>query len=358
MKREMDSEYQRDSLRMFNQSADVYMKGETYAYSTAESSDSSSSEDVPLMEEFLFSSPKVKTVAQATAAVAAAAGGKKEVKGEMPAAEKKIEGKDCIHKWTQPSIEQFQSIIRILVGPGKTQFMVHEHLLKQESTHFRKHVQFPSNTRECFEWAIEMAHIEPGTFRIFVNWLYHNTLVFPEGDELRGQTFQELADAYSLGEYLEATVFMNVIVDDIIMLFNAKNKRIPAMLTERIYASTRPESPLRKLWIALYARGEIIGNMKIQNMEFLHGIVAAQKLMLKESTSKKTVDETIKPVEFYAIEDGTGRCKGRFTVFSGVQNDYFYSHALEKGKTESKKRRRIPADKSPQRPPKTPKKKA
>ncbi|KAK2748243.1 hypothetical protein FQN55_004519 [Onygenales sp. PD_40] len=234
------------------------------------------------------------------------------------------EGVAGASKWMRTDSGPFQSIVIVIVGPDATEFVVHQHLLRQESFVFRNRFD---GSPDCnmLRHPVILADVDEGVFQTFLQWLYHDIgLSAGAGTGGAGKsgggglnspkqkyTFAELVEAYLLGEKLEAPVFLNAVVDGIVSLFKT-NKKVPAALAERIYEQTKPESLLRSLYLTLCAWGDAAGKFQFTRVDVLQDLIERQKQLLKDGSRVGL----IKAEEFYVVETSSGRCKEREILFA------------------------------------------
>ena len=118
------------------------------------------------------------------------------------------------------------------------------------------------NWREANERLIRLPEDEPEIFEIYMCWLYHKRIPTIRQEPADGSTeYLRLIKAYIFGDKIQAKGFQNVIIDAMIEKKEDKDKEGPFWCHEipdhdcvnTAYQNTRPDSPLRKLLVDLWA---------------------------------------------------------------------------------------------------------
>ena len=191
--------------------------------------------------------------------------------------------------------------VEVLVG-GEESFTVHESLLRQGSPFFDKILS--DNWKEATRQKIELPEELPGTFTIYVSWLYRSQI--PTIPKRLGEPseFLRLVQAYVFGDKIQARAFQNKIIDAII----EKNKdigavglsskgAIPSLTCVQVaYKNTLPGSPLRKLLVDFWVAAEEDKFDKETPRAFLEDLVKKLRLIAKKQLTRTSL---IQPGLYY-----------------------------------------------------------
>ncbi|KAF6240312.1 hypothetical protein HO173_001923 [Letharia columbiana] len=157
----------------------------------------------------------------------------------------------------KPTMDAFDSIVLIKVGPGKQVFHIHKKLLCDNSTYF--HAAINGSFKEAKDQSIEMPEDDPGVFRHFQYWTYTGNIV-PEAQgaqEAKTIQWNILTSLYAFAEARDIPLLQNATIDLAILRLQAEH-RMPVELLLDIYENTSENSRLRILFVDFAAhRGTI-----------------------------------------------------------------------------------------------------
>lgn len=142
--------------------------------------------------------------------------------------------------------------VRITVGREKNDIYVHEDLLKSSSEYFA--AMFEGGWEEAKRGVVVLDDVDPSNFRVYQNFLYfgkvESDLALLQDNEM-DKEHERLIECYVLGDRFRDGAFKDCVID--VMHDNATTSvrgyyYYPSgQLTTKIYSSTPPLSPLRRL---------------------------------------------------------------------------------------------------------------
>ncbi|KJX96135.1 hypothetical protein TI39_contig804g00011 [Zymoseptoria brevis] len=162
----------------------------------------------------------------------------------------------AIDKTTLPPDDCFKSdLIHIDVGPedNRHTFKVHEDVLCHYSGYFKGALR--GDFIEAKTKHIELATEDPEIFTIFVYGLYTRSLPPVQGDQ--DEQFEAICDLLIFGDARKIPLFQNDAM--VLLVKTAMDKNmIPTARVKQIYASTMPDSPLRRVLIEMEALLDLV----------------------------------------------------------------------------------------------------
>ena len=145
--------------------------------------------------------------------------------------------------------------VTLIVGPTKTQFIVHEHIICAASRYFTAAIL--SGFRESEEKTITWGEEKVEAVDFLVRWLYRRQesgMVSKES--LEPQPVDELLDVYFLADKCQITDLKTLVIDQLVSKSLAAENTFLLSLCqmERIYANTTSKSGLRRFLLARVIR--------------------------------------------------------------------------------------------------------
>lgn len=151
--------------------------------------------------------------------------------------------------------EQFQKMLKVVVGPEKEEYMVHRERLCTVSPFFK--LACESGFKESVEGVVYLPEVESNTFDYFLQWLYLGQIW--RCDELKPADWAEFTTAFSLfnfAHFAQISQLRNNIVNAVIMAEKADFEMpIETGLFDEMYDSLPEDSTLARLlveWGAFY----------------------------------------------------------------------------------------------------------
>ena len=140
-------------------------------------------------------------------------------------------------------------MVDIYVGPDNQHWILHEKLLCHRSAFFRD-IFYSADGNTAFGLPDE----DEGPFRLFVGWLYSESLppVKQEAD------LAPLFDLYLMAEKWAIKPLMTSVLDAVRAWYRDTDTYPGLRRVQYIYANTDPESPMRALLIGAAARGLVL----------------------------------------------------------------------------------------------------
>ena len=212
---------------------------------------------------------------------------------------------------------------------------MYKHQLCKESKYFRDLSHCPSNGTGWLAGIIRLPDLDSRIFRFFLYWLYNDVFTTYEDADL--VSYPELIELYVLGEKLHVSVLKNVVIDCLASECLVQEKSIPTGFTRRIYHETPEKSPLRRLWVDLYAwkleridfeKEEAAG--KVDN-RFLRDLAKVQMRMIREEElfgrdAEPPFESDIQ--DYHEADPRDGRCCAR-EEFEGDERMHRVGSAFE-----------------------------
>ncbi|KAF2419759.1 hypothetical protein EJ08DRAFT_665833 [Tothia fuscella] len=150
------------------------------------------------------------------------------------------------------AFKSFDTTSTIVVGPTKTEFLVHKDVATQQSPYFAAALN--GSFSEGDSQTITLEEVDAKIFEHVVLWLYAGRLEYTEFFFKDGKpTYFTLLDIYSLADRLLIEGLRNAVVDRMAELAEATNSVPTPTDTHILYDSIRENSPLRRLILDLFA---------------------------------------------------------------------------------------------------------
>ncbi|KAF2840331.1 hypothetical protein M501DRAFT_1015391 [Patellaria atrata CBS 101060] len=193
------------------------------------------------------------------------------------------------------------SMVDLYVGPENTRYILHERLLCYHSPFFRKVFYSPSR-KATDSKAFGLPDEDETPFKIFVGWLYSDSIRSPKAEK-------DLGDLFDLYLMAEKWGIENLIRDvlRIIRDFYRETKTYPGLRrVQYIYANTDDSSPMRHLLVSSIARMMTIGEgipmhwdkaLKKNGQLAVDIIRAIQGWRLEEETVPDAREEELEEIE-------------------------------------------------------------
>lgn len=150
-------------------------------------------------------------------------------------------------------------VIGVRVGsdaPAQHEFSIHQDNLTRNSEFFKTALkeEWSKKRTEGQLMVIEMPDDDPNIFSIYADWLYSGLIYSTTENAGKGNDteFKELTFAYILGEKILDIPFKNAVIDAVIEKFLVE-LIIDLELPKLVYDNTRPNAPLRRLLVDIYA---------------------------------------------------------------------------------------------------------
>lgn len=121
---------------------------------------------------------------------------------------------------------------------------------------------------------IPLPDVEPISFQIYQQWLCSGLISSHPGEREQDREYELLVRAYSIGEKFEDADFQDTLTDAIISRV-LHTISFDVRLTHLVYASTAPDSPLRRLWLDVYYYS---GNLDWVDEQLVEGGINAEFL--------------------------------------------------------------------------------
>lgn len=150
-------------------------------------------------------------------------------------------------------------MLTVTVGTNGTTYPIHQSLVCASSKFFRSAVKPEWTSSKADPRAVDLSEEVPGTFEIYVHWLYFKTLptVRMEPKANIASEYKDLARCYVLGEKLIDIEFKNAVLDsfaDAMADQLLKEHRFPGVQEINIiYKGTMEDSPARELLVDIWA---------------------------------------------------------------------------------------------------------
>jgi len=139
-------------------------------------------------------------------------------------------------------------LIKVLVGPDKDAYEVHESVLS--ASEFFK-AALKGEWTEAQEGKVSLETVKPAMFEVYMQWLYQHRL--PEDGHGQQQfTYRSLFEAYVLGDQLQDAAFQEVVIDSIIARAISTHSSPIAPTVGFVYDHSTEHSASRRLVVDLY----------------------------------------------------------------------------------------------------------
>ncbi|MCJ1269448.1 hypothetical protein MMC22_009340 [Lobaria immixta] len=184
----------------------------------------------------------------------------------------------------------FETFVKIKVGPSETEFEVQKTLLCEVSPFFK--ASFENGFREAREGTLSLPEEKVAVFKRFLLWLSTGK-VHASRQGIEDLTWGMCFDLYIFAEAHDVTRLQNYMID-VLIGKRDRQEEIPTWQIRRLYESTPPEDPLRRLcvdWCMHDFLVEDVPSIPAQKakhfpQEFLLELVRAQHKLLKKSKTK------------------------------------------------------------------------
>jgi len=157
----------------------------------------------------------------------------------------------------KPSLQDPQPVIKVIIGPDKTTFLVHKDFLCYYSPYFAGALR-EGAFKESETQTVELDHADVEAFGLLVTWLYTQKIPItisplPKGgkdDDDDKPSWNALVHLWILADYLQIPMLQNSAMDEVLR----KQERLEKLPSETfliIYENTGPGSFLRKVMVDL-----------------------------------------------------------------------------------------------------------
>lgn len=145
-------------------------------------------------------------------------------------------------------------VVTFYVGPAKTVFHVHEHVLFDASPVFQ--AAFLGSFKEASERTMPLPEDDKESVGRMILWLYTKRLdlTAPVSAETSNECYMQLAKLNTLAEKYDIPLLKNDIVDELFNLKKTSKNTEPPQISvvKHVYDNTPARSSFRKLMVAWY----------------------------------------------------------------------------------------------------------
>lgn len=211
-------------------------------------------------------------------------------------------------------------MVTVKVGLSEEIFVIHKELVCYHSTFFKGALS--GNFAEAQEGVVRLREENVTVFKHFETWIYRQQLPSIDGNDAQSaQPWDALVDLYIFADAHGVPALRNQIIENLIDLAT-KEQRTPALTTiASAWYRLPPTSPLRKLFINIYAwqvDGKTVIARELNKLpkEFLSGaLLVCMKRLSSRSKGKAAPFETNRcQFHTHGSQDEAKECEKRQTL--------------------------------------------
>lgn len=151
--------------------------------------------------------------------------------------------------------------VKVLVGPDKEEFLIHESVIAKPGTFFETALK--KEWIEGKERTVELLEDDPDVFELYTQWVYTGKIFCKSTSGIHSpttsQNFDTIIDLYLLGQKLLDRVFQDRVIDALLATTHdmrgkeTQTRWFPVGGTvDRLYLGTIKGCPMRRLLVDIY----------------------------------------------------------------------------------------------------------